>query len=207
MCASRADRSATISAGRKTQILEAAKEIFLAKGFSQASTAEIAEKAGVSQGTIFHYYPTKYELCIAVVNQYLSIESMANTLNALPGEGLPTGIQRLISERLTIGFDNSDFMLLVMSEIHRDQHLLNEYSKRLIGPVLKNLETFLSPPHGLKKNRKTARIVARLLMASIIGLVVLRKVEGKSGPLNRTEPAKIAEIISTTLLWGTIPPG
>lgn len=202
MCATRADRSATISAGRKEQILEAAKQVFLAKGFSQASTVEIAEKAGVSQGTIFHYYPTKYDLCIALVNQYLSIESMANELSILPDEDLPTRLRRVLTERITIGFRNLDFMLLILSEIQRDQHLLDEYSKRLIRPLLKNMEAFLNSADIAGKNPKAAGILARFLMASIIGFVVLRKIEGEKGLLRLTKPAQIADIVTTVLLDG-----
>lgn len=40
------------------QILEAAREIFLEQGF-EASTAQIAQKAGVSEGSIFKRFQTK----------------------------------------------------------------------------------------------------------------------------------------------------
>jgi AcrR family transcriptional regulator len=48
------------------QILEAAREIFLAQGYS-AKTAEIAERAGVSQGSIFKRFPTKEALFFAAL--------------------------------------------------------------------------------------------------------------------------------------------
>lgn len=42
-------------------ILEAAREVFLARGI-QATTAEIAERAGVSEGSLFNRFKTKHEL-------------------------------------------------------------------------------------------------------------------------------------------------
>ncbi len=40
------------------RLLEAAREVFLARGI-RATTAEVAERADVSEGTIFHRYKTK----------------------------------------------------------------------------------------------------------------------------------------------------
>jgi AcrR family transcriptional regulator len=56
--------------GKKTEkqvrILEAAVEIFSEKGFAAASTSEIAQKAGVAEGTIFRHYKTKKDLLLSI---------------------------------------------------------------------------------------------------------------------------------------------
>jgi AcrR family transcriptional regulator len=46
---------------RDEDILAAAREVFLEKGIS-ATTAEVAERAGVSEGTLFNRFKTKYDL-------------------------------------------------------------------------------------------------------------------------------------------------
>ncbi|MBA2662559.1 MAG: TetR/AcrR family transcriptional regulator [Bradymonadaceae bacterium] len=48
------------------QILDAAREVFFREGI-QATTAEIAQVAGVSEGTIFRRFPTKHELFLAAM--------------------------------------------------------------------------------------------------------------------------------------------
>ncbi|TYL24110.1 TetR/AcrR family transcriptional regulator, partial [Streptococcus pyogenes] len=48
-------------AGKK-KTLVAAIELFSQQGYNGTSTAQIAEKAGVSQATIFKYFKTKSEL-------------------------------------------------------------------------------------------------------------------------------------------------
>lgn len=48
---------------KQIAILEAAIEIFSDKGYSAAATSEIAQKAGVAEGTIFRYYKTKRICC------------------------------------------------------------------------------------------------------------------------------------------------
>lgn len=49
------------------KIMIAAGEIFSEKGYSAASTSEIAKRAGVSEGTVFRYFNTKKELLIRLV--------------------------------------------------------------------------------------------------------------------------------------------
>ena len=48
-------------------ILEAASQVFLAHGY-QASTAEIARRAGVSEGSIFKRFKTKTDLFLAAMD-------------------------------------------------------------------------------------------------------------------------------------------
>jgi AcrR family transcriptional regulator len=52
---------------RRSQILAAARRIFVTAGPAAASTAAIAEEAGVTRGLVHHYYGTKRELYLAVV--------------------------------------------------------------------------------------------------------------------------------------------
>ena len=52
---------------RQKKILAAAIESFAEKGFSATSTSEIAQKAGVAEGTIFRHYKTKKDLLMSIV--------------------------------------------------------------------------------------------------------------------------------------------
>jgi len=47
---------------KKDAILKASIEVFGKKGYDRATTDEIAEKAGVAKGLIFHYFKNKEEL-------------------------------------------------------------------------------------------------------------------------------------------------
>ena len=50
----------------KERILAAARSVFLEHGFS-ASTAKVAQAAGVSEGSIFKRFPTKEALFVAAM--------------------------------------------------------------------------------------------------------------------------------------------
>jgi len=57
---------------RPQELLDAALELFVEKGFAATRSEEVAQRAGVSKGTLYLYYPSKEELFKAVVRQTLS---------------------------------------------------------------------------------------------------------------------------------------
>jgi AcrR family transcriptional regulator len=52
---------------RRELILDAARRVFMSSSPTEASTTEIARKAGVTRGLLHHYFGTKRELYLAVV--------------------------------------------------------------------------------------------------------------------------------------------
>jgi AcrR family transcriptional regulator len=67
------------------QILEAAREVFLAEGFG-ASTVEIARRAGVSEGSIFKRFSTKEKLFFAAMRE-ANAPQWVKSLSTLTGQG------------------------------------------------------------------------------------------------------------------------
>ena len=63
---------------RPQELLDAALELFVEKGFSATRSEEVAQRAGVSKGTLYLYFPSKEELFKAVVR---------NNISALIAEG------------------------------------------------------------------------------------------------------------------------
>lgn len=53
---------------RRSRIKEAARAVFIERGYEAATTREIADRAEVSAGTLFAYAPTKSELLLMIVN-------------------------------------------------------------------------------------------------------------------------------------------
>src|SRR2546423_5333017 len=54
---------------KRRQIMEGAREVFLAQGFDAASMGEIARKAGVSKGTLYVYFDSKERLFEAIAHE------------------------------------------------------------------------------------------------------------------------------------------
>ncbi|MEX3923532.1 TetR/AcrR family transcriptional regulator [Paraburkholderia sp. BR10936] len=78
-------------AGRKSQqrvreILQSGREVFSEKGYARATTAEIAQRLGVSEATVFSYFRGKRELCARVIGDWYD-ESIAAIEGGLPRDG------------------------------------------------------------------------------------------------------------------------
>ena len=52
---------------KRRQIMEGARTVFLASGFDGASMNDIARAPGVSKGTLYAYFESKYELFEAII--------------------------------------------------------------------------------------------------------------------------------------------
>jgi AcrR family transcriptional regulator len=55
---------------RRTQLLGAAREVFVAQGYHAAAMDEIAERAGVSKPVLYQHFPSKRDLYLALLEQH-----------------------------------------------------------------------------------------------------------------------------------------
>ena len=66
-------------------ILDAARRVFLVRGYS-ASTAEIARRAGVSEGSLFKRFRTKTALFLAAIQEQSREQEQRSLLLAAIGQ-------------------------------------------------------------------------------------------------------------------------
>jgi len=83
-----ARRTAQAAAQTRTDIVSSARELFAQHGFSATTTAEVAARAGVTVGALFHHFKDKVELFSAVFDE---LDEEMN-LHALERAGLHGGL-------------------------------------------------------------------------------------------------------------------
>jgi AcrR family transcriptional regulator len=83
---------------RPHELLEAALALFVEKGFAATRAEEVAQRAGVSKGTLYLYYPSKEELLKAVIAHYLSarIAATAQEVRQIEGPMAPVLREMLV---------------------------------------------------------------------------------------------------------------
>lgn len=97
-----------ITKGRKyDQVLNGAREVFLARGFEGASVDEIARTASVSKATLYSYFPDKRVLFSEVVR----VECQRQTEQAMANidQNAPVGTVLRAAAAHMVGFLLSDF--------------------------------------------------------------------------------------------------
>ncbi len=72
---------------RTADILKAAREVFAERGFNETVMSEIAERAGVVEGSIYRYFRNKRDLMFRMAEAWFEemIEGDAGTLTAIDG--------------------------------------------------------------------------------------------------------------------------
>jgi AcrR family transcriptional regulator len=79
---------------RRRRVLEAARQVFLEHGYENATTREIATRAGVAVGTVFVYARDKRDLLMTLVNDDLEAITEESFANLDPALGF---VDRLIA--------------------------------------------------------------------------------------------------------------
>jgi AcrR family transcriptional regulator len=65
---------------RRTQLLGAAQEVFVAQGYHAAAMDDIADRAGVSKPVLYQHFPGKLDLYLALLDQHC--EALLNAVRA-----------------------------------------------------------------------------------------------------------------------------
>ncbi len=85
--------------GKKADILAAARSLFWERGFEATSPRAVMQKSGAGQGSLYHHFPSKKALGVAVLDALESeLTEAAETLLA-PRAGEPLG--RILAYLLT----------------------------------------------------------------------------------------------------------
>ena len=83
----------------RQQILNTASMLFHTRSYSDVGIATICEQAGISKGSFFHFFPSKRDLALAVLDQFK--ESINETLvaKAFPAKYAPMKrLERFVEE-------------------------------------------------------------------------------------------------------------
>jgi len=122
---------------RPQELLDAALELFVEKGFAAARAEEVASRAGVSKGTLYLYYPSKEELFKAVVRQNIGSLIAEGAQLAEAYEGDTSELLRLLMTTWWERVGNtpaSGIFKIMMAEVRNFPELAQFYVDEVILP-------------------------------------------------------------------------
>ncbi|HUS70124.1 MAG TPA: TetR/AcrR family transcriptional regulator [Anaerolineae bacterium] len=153
---------------REAQILDAATKVFASKGFRGATTREIATVAGVSEGTIYNYFDSKYDLLIAM-SQRLALESLQQLDQLPPQEDVRAYVTALVRDRFELLTKNMDLIRALMPEVLVDDELRQAYVEQVLSPALYYLGAIIEnrTRAGVFRNVDT-HVVGRAMIGAVM---------------------------------------
>jgi AcrR family transcriptional regulator len=156
---------------RMTSILDAAEQVFTEVGVDAATTNAIAERAGASVGSIYHFFPSKDAILLALAERYAE-QMRALNAQAMPLEAVHLPVDELF-DRVIFGhmrFTDETPAFGVVTDATTRKYGSCAVADRLDAAIMGQVRTFLA--HRLPKLPAARREAATRLSVSTIGEVV-----------------------------------
>jgi AcrR family transcriptional regulator len=194
---------------RRAELLAAGQALFLAKGIAGTSLDDITQRAGVSKGLFYLYFPSKEDLVLALREQFShelaermraaaeaipvtavpvsAVPTSAVPVSAVPVSAVPTSAVPVSRGSVSAGSGwagRLDACVRAGFEGYRELHDLHE--------VLFHHARAISPESGKSRSGKFGSVVSGSGKSG----------EPGSGPLDPA-PATVARVISELLAAGT----
>ena len=124
---------------RAAEILAAAREIFLEKGFERASVSEIATRVGVVEGLVYSYFPTKRDLLNEVLRGMYEplIQDISDGFSRI--HGLRSRLRFLVWRHLRVYVEEPSLSRIVLHEVRTSP----EYFKSMLHDLHVRYTSFL----------------------------------------------------------------
>ncbi|MDG5786496.1 TetR/AcrR family transcriptional regulator [Evansella sp. AB-P1] len=188
---------------KQISILKAAIDIIAEKGFSSSRTSEIAKKAGVSEGTLFRYFPSKKDMMLAllplIIHHFFKpiIEETLAKIKEDKKGALNQELTLLFKQRLHLIDQNRKILKIVLIESIYYPELMLSVQKLMEETIYPSMEQFIEQQREKHKLRKVdSTTISRSFISLLLGYIVLSNYFPKLYPRNdETEITKMVDIL------------
>lgn len=169
---------------RPIQILDAAFEEFVANGFAATRIEDIADRIGVTKGTIYVYFPTKEELFAAMID-HISVPLGELLRDSADLKG--TCVERLQSllllfyEKVSNDRPSRELIRIVISEGSRFPQVIQAHHDELIDPLFLLTQSLLDEGVAAGEFRNAPAALAPVIVAPIISKMIEMLIFGHQG--------------------------
>jgi AcrR family transcriptional regulator len=113
----RQSRHAVLTAFRRTALLDAARRVFGAHGFEQATMEGIAREAGVAKGTVYLYYRSKRAIYEAAFNDCMAQLDQLTRRHVEEAGTLQAAIAGFVAARVQFFQEHPEFFQMYVAEL------------------------------------------------------------------------------------------
>lgn len=103
-------------AARRAQILEAAINCFLERGYINTSMSDIIKASGLSSGSIYSHFSGKEDILISAINERLN--SVKELYDTFPGGAGPQDILEIIYTNLLVNENFTAMLRIRLESLH-----------------------------------------------------------------------------------------
>ncbi len=125
----------------RSRILQAAQRLFARRGFDGTTTHDLAEAAGVAEGTLFRHFENKKAILVEVVTQGW-VEILTDLLTELSEMGSYKAIAQVMKKRMLNLHQNADLLRVCFIEAQFHPDLRDRIQAEVIVKMTDVAEAF-----------------------------------------------------------------
>jgi TetR/AcrR family fatty acid metabolism transcriptional regulator len=177
-------------AATRERIIEAATEVFARRGVHGTRVADIAERAGVAYGLVYHHFRNKEEILSAIFAerwaQYVAyLEDVA---------GMPLSFRERMGKLVHFWVETyrveTDLMTVMINEITRSYEFLESHDITAVLVAFDPIERIIA--EGRESGQVRATVDARLATYAVLGVAEMVLTGYVIGSLPRSDQAAYA---------------
>ncbi|NTC83676.1 TetR/AcrR family transcriptional regulator [Agrobacterium tumefaciens] len=189
---------------RPLEILDAAFEEFTKRGFTATRVEDIAERVGVTKGTVYVYFETKEALFEAMIRHASSPFQEAFKAYARTSDDPVEELRMLLEFLFDALVDNRkmrELFRFIVAEGAKFPDLIDQHHDVVMAPVFERINTILEDGVAKKRFRANPTELAKVVMSPIVGTLVFRLIFDDRRSLDKQVVLKIhLELIMRGLL-------
>lgn len=160
---------------RRGQILRAAATAFAEEGFHRTKVRDIADRAGLAEGTIYNYFASKDELLLALLDAVNETPARTDAFSAAEDQSVVQFVDAYVRHRFTALESHLDVLRPILSELLVDADLRERYLRDTVEPTLELAERYFADKADAGEIADLdPGLLARTVAAQVFGLAVLR---------------------------------
>jgi AcrR family transcriptional regulator len=148
----------------RTRILSAAQRLFAAQGFDGTSTRELAQAAGIAEGTLFRHFPNKKAILVEVATSGW-VEILTDLLTELSEMGSYKAVAQVMRRRMWNLQKNVEMMRVCFMEVQFHPDLRDRIQLEVITKMTDVAEAFFQTAMDKGVYRQMdAKLVAKVFL-------------------------------------------
>jgi TetR/AcrR family fatty acid metabolism transcriptional regulator len=160
---------------RSSQILRAAQKVFAAEGYHDATVADVAREAGVSEKTVYEYFPSKEELLfqIPVEPTLEAIRTLEKTLPYV--RGAANKIRTIIYHFVSFYAEHREYATVILMSLNVNSNFLKTETFKRLRKAFRVIDAVVEEGIGSGEFAPdTDRALVRRVVMGAVDNIVLR---------------------------------
>ncbi|HLO85406.1 MAG TPA: TetR/AcrR family transcriptional regulator [Nostocaceae cyanobacterium] len=187
----------------RSRILQAAQRLFASQGFDGTTTRDLAQAAGVAEGTLFRHFPSKKAILVEVATSGW-VDILTDLLTELSEMGSYKAVAQVMRRRMWNLHKNVDLMKVCFMEVQFHPDLRDRIQTEIINKMTDVAEAFFQTAMDKGIYRQMdAKLVAKIFlgMFAIAGFSDNTLMEPNASP---QEMQQMAEGLADIFLNGVL---